>query len=84
MAPRTWAEMRESIAARLERQTGHDMFLLATADELLDAQYADRPALGPILDTVVASASTFGAVEVQARKTHTCLITPRRAYDASL
>jgi len=127
MAARTWAEMREQIAARLEQQTGHDVpwwndriavqpgpadegalrdwlgsegvtgyqqmllvmerfgypdFLLATADELVDAQYADRPALRPILDAVVAGASTFGPVEVQARKTYTCLITPRRTFAA--
>ena len=127
MPERTWAEMRESIAARLERQTGHDIpwwneriaaqpgltdesalrtwlggegvtgyqqmllvmerfgypdYLLATADELLETQYADRPALRPILDAVLVSASTFGDVEVQARKTYTCLITPRRTFAA--
>jgi hypothetical protein len=94
-AVRTWAEMRDSIAARLLRQTGHDVswwngkiaatqalgdeaalrawltgegvtgyqqmllvmerfgypgYLLATAGELLDGQYAGRPQLRPLLE----------------------------------
>ena len=124
---RSWEEMRTSIAARLVRQTGHDVawwneaiaaaertsdeaslrawlsdrgvtgyqqmllvmetlgypaFLLASADELIDAQYADRQALRPILDTVVAVAGALGEVEVQARKTYTTLLTPRRTFAA--
>jgi Domain of unknown function (DUF5655) len=127
MAARTWAEMRESIADRLVRTTGHDVawwneqvaaqpgivdeaalrawltaegvtgygqmllvmerfgypdFLLASADELLTEQYADRPQLRPILDAVIAAASTFGPVDVQARKTYTSLLTPRRTFAA--
>lgn len=127
MAIRTWEEMRASIAARLVRQTGHDVtwwneqvaaqpglgdepalrawlgehgvtgyqqmllvmerfgypdYLLASSDELLDAQYGDREALRPILDTVVAAAMSFGPLDVQARKTYTCLLTPRRTFAA--
>lgn len=122
--------MRESIAARLLRQTGHDVawwnqriaersgsgepgdeqelrswldgegvtgyqqmllvmetfgypdHLLASADELVEAQYADRPGLRPILDGVIAAAASFGEVEVQARKTYTSLLTPRRTFAA--
>ena len=127
MPPRTWAEMRESIAVMLVRDTGHDIawwndrvaeqpsvadesalrawltdqgvtgykqmllvmerfgypeYLLASADALLAGQYADRPQLRPILDAVVLAARAFGPVEVQARKTYTSLLTPRRTFAA--
>lgn len=127
VAVRTWAEMRESIAERLIRQTGHDVswwndrvaaqhgvadesalrawltgegvtgyqqmllvmerfgypdFLLASADELLDSQYAGREQLRPILEAVVAAVAMFGPVDVQARKTYTSLLTPRRTFAA--
>jgi hypothetical protein len=61
---------------------GYPAYLLASADELLDGQYADRPQLRPIFDAVVAAAQAVGAVEVQARKTYTTLLTPRRTFAA--
>jgi len=61
---------------------GYPDFLLASADELIEAQYTDRPALRPILDAVVALASSIGEVEVHARKTYASLFTPRRAFAA--
>ncbi len=61
---------------------GYPDYLLASADDLLDGQYADRPQLRPILDAVVAAAQTFGPVDVQARKTYTSLLTPRRTFAA--
>jgi len=61
---------------------GYPDYLLATADELIDGQYADRPALRPVLDAVVAMAMSLGDVEVQARKTYTSLLTPRRTFAA--
>lgn len=61
---------------------GYPDFLLASADDLIEAQYADRPALRPILDAVIALASDFGEIDVQARKTYTSLYTPRRAFAA--
>jgi hypothetical protein len=126
-APRTWEEMRNSIAERLVRQSGHDVawwnariqahaglddepslrrwltemgvtgyqqmllvmerfgypdYLLASADDLLEGQYHDRPQLRPILDAVVTVAGAFGAIDVQARKTYTALLTPRRTFAA--
>jgi hypothetical protein len=67
----------------LVRETfGYPEYLLASAGELIDAQYADRQALRPILDAVVAVASGFGEVEIQARKTYTTLYGPRRAFAA--
>ncbi|MBO0776232.1 MAG: hypothetical protein J2P34_07940, partial [Actinobacteria bacterium] len=61
---------------------GYPDYLLASAEELLAQQYGDRPGLRPILDTVVATAAGFGPVEVQARKTYTSLLTPRRTFAA--
>lgn len=59
---------------------GYPDFLTATADELLDAQYADRPDLRPIFDAVIAAVSAFGEAEVQARKTYVSLVGPRRTF----
>ncbi|MGH7777475.1 MAG: DUF5655 domain-containing protein [Candidatus Dormibacterales bacterium] len=61
---------------------GYPDYLLATAEDLVQGQYNDRAALRPILDAVVALAATFGPLEVQARKTYTTLITPRRTFAA--
>jgi hypothetical protein len=61
---------------------GYPDYLLATADELLDGQYRDRTQLRAILDSIVAAASTFGPCDVQARKTYTTLLTPRRTFAA--
>jgi hypothetical protein len=59
---------------------GYPDFLLATADELVDAQYADRRQLRPIFDAVVAAASGFDGVTIQARKTYVSLVSPRRTF----
>jgi hypothetical protein len=61
--------------------------LLATdgdddADELIAAQYADRPQLRPILEAVLAELPGLGPVTVQARRTLVTLFTPRRAFAA--
>ena len=61
---------------------GYPGFMLASADELTEGQYADRPALRPILDAVLAAAASLGEVDVQARKTYTTLLTPRRTFAA--
>lgn len=59
---------------------GYPDFLLASADELIDGQYADRPALRPILDRLLADAALLGPVEVQARKGCVALASPRRQF----
>src|SRR5580704_13531710 len=59
---------------------GYPDFLLASADALVDAQYADRPQLRPVFDAVIAAVSAFGGVDVQARKTYVSLVTPRRTF----
>lgn len=63
-------------------QFGYPDYLLASAGELVDGQYADRPQLRPILDAVVVAVSGFGPVDIQARKTYTSLCTPRRTFAA--
>ncbi|MQA14760.1 MAG: hypothetical protein GEV09_11460 [Pseudonocardiaceae bacterium] len=59
---------------------GYPDFLRAGADELLDGQYADRPALRPILDALLGRSSEIGDVTVQARKTYVTLVSPRRTF----
>lgn len=61
---------------------GYPDYLQATADELIDGQYADRPDLRPILDTILGLLPAVGQVEVQARKTYVALITPKRTFAA--
>ncbi len=59
---------------------GYPDFLLATADQLIDGQYADRPALRPIFDAIVDAAHGLGELIVQARKTYVSLVSPRRTF----
>lgn len=59
---------------------GYPDFLRADADELIDAQYADRPELRPIYDAVLDVALRLGDVALQARKTYVSLLTPRRTF----
>jgi hypothetical protein len=50
------------------------------AGELIDAQYADRPRLRPVLDAVLAALPALGQVTVQARRTIVSLVGPRRTF----
>lgn len=59
---------------------GYPDFLTATADELIDGQYADRPQLRPILERVLALASGMGDVMIQARKGYVTLVSPKRTF----
>jgi hypothetical protein len=59
---------------------GYPDFVLATADELIDRQYADRPELRPIYDAIVRVATRCGEVIIQARKTYVSLVSPRRTF----
>jgi hypothetical protein len=61
---------------------GYPDYLQASADELIDGQYADRPQLRPILDTILGMLPEIGTVEVQARKTYVALLTPKRTFGA--
>ena len=59
---------------------GYPDFMTATADQLIDRQYADRPQLRPIFDAVVEAAVGLGNVTIQARKTFVSLVSPRRTF----
>lgn len=59
---------------------GYPDFLQASADELIDRQYADRPHLRPIYDAIVSAAARCGEVVIQTRKTWVSLVTPRRTF----
>jgi hypothetical protein len=61
---------------------GYPDYLRATADDLIEGQYADRQQLRPILDAIFALLPGIGDVEVQARKTYVALLTPRRTFAA--
>ena len=59
---------------------GYPAFFLASADELIAGQYADRPQLRPIFDAIIDAAAGLGAVIVQTRKTYVSLVSPRRTF----
>lgn len=59
---------------------GYPEFLTATAKELVDGQYSDRPRLRPIYEAIIESAKGLGDVTIQARKTYVSLVSPRRTF----
>ncbi|WP_309093135.1 DUF5655 domain-containing protein, partial [Phenylobacterium sp.] len=59
---------------------GYPDFMSASAEALIDGQYARRPELRPLYDAVVAASLDAGDVTVQARKTYVSLLTPRRTF----
>ncbi len=59
---------------------GYPDFLLASADDLIEGQYRDRPQLRPILDAILAAASGLSPVTIQARKTYVSLVSRRRTF----
>jgi hypothetical protein len=59
---------------------GYPDFFLASADELIEGQYAERPQLRPIFDAIIDAAAGLGEVIVQTRKTYVSLVTPRRTF----
>jgi hypothetical protein len=61
-------------------QFGYPDFLLASADELVEGQYADRPHLRPIFNAIIDAAAGLGEVTIQARKTYVSLVSPRRTF----
>lgn len=59
---------------------GYPDFFLASGDELINGQYADRPQLRPIFDAIIEVVVGLGEVIIQARKTYVSLVTPRRTF----
>ncbi len=54
--------------------------LAVTGPELIDGQYADRPALRAVYDALIAAATAQGDVTVQAHRTYVLLYSPLRVY----
>lgn len=61
---------------------GYPDYLQTSAEDLIENQYTDRPALRPIIDTILALLPEVGDIEVQARKTYVALLTPKRTFAA--
>jgi Domain of unknown function (DUF5655) len=59
---------------------GYPDYLQASADELIDGQYRDKPAIRPIYERLIGELPEVGEVEVQARKTYVALIGPKRTF----
>src|SRR2546426_2351425 len=55
---------------------GYPDFLLATADELIDGQYADRAQLRPIFDALIDAAAGLRPGPIPARQTHVSTPSP--------
>ena len=53
---------------------------MATADELVARQYADRPHLRAVYDAIIKAAMDCGEIIVHARKDYVSLIARRRAF----
>jgi hypothetical protein len=81
---RAWLEARgvRGYAQMLlvHERFGYPDFFTKSADELVDAQYADRVDLRPIHDRVIAGVSGLGEVTLQTRKTYVSLVAPRRTF----
>ena len=83
-ALRTWLN-REGVTGYAQsllvmERFGYPDFLRSSAEQLIEAQYTDRPALRPVFDAVVKAAEGLGPVVVQARKTYVSLVSPRRTF----
>lgn len=59
---------------------GYPDFMSASADQLIDGQYENRPQLRPIFDAIIKAVLEFGDVVIQARKTYVSLVSPRRTF----
>jgi Family of unknown function (DUF5990)/Domain of unknown function (DUF5655) len=83
-ALRSWLAERDiagySQALLVWERFGYPDFMTTGAGQLIDAQYADRPQLRPVLDAVLAVLPALGQVTVQARKTMVSLVGPRRTF----
>lgn len=59
---------------------GYPDFMQASAEELIQGQYADRPHLRPIFEAILGAVAGLGDVTIQARKTYVSLMTTRRTF----
>jgi hypothetical protein len=81
---RTWLSQRNVTGYAQQllvmERFGYPDFVLATAAQLIDRQYADAPQLRAVYDAIVEAASGCGDVVVQARKTFVSLVSRRRTF----
>jgi Domain of unknown function (DUF5655) len=81
---RTWLSRRNVTGYAQQllvmERFGYPDFILASADELIDRQYADAPELRAVYDAIVTAATGCGDLTVQARKTFVSLVSPRRTF----
>lgn len=59
---------------------GYPDFMQASAEELIQGQYADRPQLRPIFEAIFDAVIGLEDVIIQARKTYVSLRTARRTF----
>jgi hypothetical protein len=59
---------------------GYPDFLTASAQDLIEAQYAHRPNLRPIYEAIIAATWNLGECVIQARKGFVSFLTPRRTF----
>jgi hypothetical protein len=59
---------------------GYPEYITADVDDLINGQYADRPALRPILDATLIALDRVGDVAIQARKGYVSLVSKRRTF----
>ena len=76
-----WPKLKAEVERRRSAASPAEPALLtAEAGQLIDAQYAGRSQLRPILDKVLRVLPLLGPVTVQARKTFVSLVSPRRTF----
>ena len=75
-----------------QRATGYPQSLLvierfgysdeipATAEELIEQQYADRRHLRPVYDEIINLATACAGIVIQARRTYVSLVAPKRTF----
>ena len=64
----------------IHERFGYPDFLTATAEELVDAQYADRPELRPVYEAILRAVEGIGPLTVQTRKGYVSLVGPKRTF----
>ena len=81
---RTWLSRRHVTGYAQQllvmERFGYPDFILASADQLIDRQYAGAPELRAVYDAIVEAATSCGDLTVQARKTFVSLVSPRRTF----
>lgn len=80
---RTWLKERgrgrQSQMLLVMERLGYPEFLTASAEDLVEGQYSDRPELRAIYERLIALGTGLGA-DVQTRKTYVTLTTERRKF----